>query len=259
MNIVSYGGGTNSTAMIIEMIKRGINPDLILFADTGGEKPHTYRYIDIFNEWLKRNGSVEITIVSGNDPQQIKDKTLENECLRLGCLPSRTYGFGSCAMKWKRRPQDKYVQNNEQYKKAIEDGEEVFKYIGMDADEPHRAERLIEIDDEPYTYKCPLYDWGIGRDGCKSIIKEAGLCMPGKSACFFCPSSKITEIKQLKEVYPDLFKRAIEMEKNADGYNRQIKGLGREFSWSQVVETDDMFSDQYRETEEMLCQCFDGG
>jgi len=34
--IVAYGAGTNSTAMLIEMQKRNVIPDLILFADTGG-------------------------------------------------------------------------------------------------------------------------------------------------------------------------------------------------------------------------------
>lgn len=41
MNIVSFGGGTNSTAMIIGMYLHKIPIDLITFADTGGEQPHT--------------------------------------------------------------------------------------------------------------------------------------------------------------------------------------------------------------------------
>lgn len=45
MNIVSFGGGTNSTAMIIGMYLHKIPIDLILFADTGGEQPHTYEFI----------------------------------------------------------------------------------------------------------------------------------------------------------------------------------------------------------------------
>lgn len=51
MNIVSFGGGTNSTAMIIGMYLHKIPIDLILFADTGGEQPHTYKFIEIFNGW----------------------------------------------------------------------------------------------------------------------------------------------------------------------------------------------------------------
>lgn len=56
MNIVSFGGGTNSTAMIIGMYLHKIPIDLILFADTGGEQPHTYKFIEIFNGWLEKHG-----------------------------------------------------------------------------------------------------------------------------------------------------------------------------------------------------------
>ena len=56
MNIVSFGGGTNSTAMIIGMYLHKIPIDLILFADTGGEQPHTYEFIRVFNAWLDKHG-----------------------------------------------------------------------------------------------------------------------------------------------------------------------------------------------------------
>lgn len=56
MNVVSFGGGTNSTAMIIGMYLHKIPIDLILFADTGGEQPHTYEFIETFNVWLEKHG-----------------------------------------------------------------------------------------------------------------------------------------------------------------------------------------------------------
>lgn len=40
--VVSYGGGTNSTALLVGMVNNKIIPDAIIFADTGGEKPETY-------------------------------------------------------------------------------------------------------------------------------------------------------------------------------------------------------------------------
>jgi hypothetical protein len=43
--VVAYGLGVNSTAMLVEFARRSITPDLILFADTGGEKPETYAYL----------------------------------------------------------------------------------------------------------------------------------------------------------------------------------------------------------------------
>ena len=47
MNIVSYGAGINSTAMLIGLHQKGIPIDLILFADPGGEQPYTYEYLPI--------------------------------------------------------------------------------------------------------------------------------------------------------------------------------------------------------------------
>jgi hypothetical protein len=69
MNIVAYGGGTDSTAMIIECFNRGIKLDHIVFADTGGEKPHTYQYVKIFSQWCADHGLPEIITVrkAGNN------------------------------------------------------------------------------------------------------------------------------------------------------------------------------------------------
>jgi hypothetical protein len=60
--IVSYGGGKNSTALLLLLWKLGIRPDLILFADTGGELPETYNYIEMFSAWLQDHGLPEITV-----------------------------------------------------------------------------------------------------------------------------------------------------------------------------------------------------
>lgn len=69
MNLVSFGGGTNSTAMIIGMYLRKIPIDLIIFADTGAEQPHTYKFIEQFNAWLINHGLPEITTVYTTDKE----------------------------------------------------------------------------------------------------------------------------------------------------------------------------------------------
>jgi 3'-phosphoadenosine 5'-phosphosulfate sulfotransferase (PAPS reductase)/FAD synthetase len=48
--IVAYGGGTNSTAMLCGFRERDIRPSLILFADTGGELPHTYEHLRVMSD-----------------------------------------------------------------------------------------------------------------------------------------------------------------------------------------------------------------
>ena len=90
MNVVSFGGGTNSTAMIGEMHLHKIPVDLILLAAPGAEQPHTYEYIEVFDEWLVKNGWPKITAVNcwGKDGNRL---TPIQECLRSGNLPAIVY------------------------------------------------------------------------------------------------------------------------------------------------------------------------
>ena len=53
MIIVGYGGGTDSTAMLVGLCQRRIPVDLILFSDPGGEQPHTYWYLRVMDHWLR--------------------------------------------------------------------------------------------------------------------------------------------------------------------------------------------------------------
>ena len=62
-NIVSFGGGTNSAALLVGLYKHNIPVDLITFVDTGAEQPYTYRFIGHMNEWLVIHGMPKITVV----------------------------------------------------------------------------------------------------------------------------------------------------------------------------------------------------
>lgn len=246
MLAVSYGGGTNSTAMLVGMKERGIRPDYITFADTGGEKPHTYTHIFHMQFWLQKNDYPPITIVrkGGNG------ETLEQNCLRKNMLPSIAYGFKTCSHKYKIQPQDKFFNNLPEAKELWKAGGKITKCIGYDVDEERRA-KIPE--DDKYIYQYPLLEWEWGREECVEAIEREGLPLPGKSACFFCPSSKVNEIRWLKEKHPELMERAIAMERNAE--LTSIKGLGRNFRWEDVIATDDMFPENYID---LACGCYDG-
>ena len=234
--VASYGGGTNSTAMLIGCVERGIQVDHVLFADTGGEKPHTYEHNARFSRWLEAHAMPSITVV------RKENLTLEQDCLNRNALPSIAYGFKSCSDHFKLRPQRKYLE-------AIGIINHT-KLIGFDMDEPQRARPIL-------GNRYPLIEWGWGRAECVEAIEKAGIPLPGKSACFFCPSSKKAEIKVLRRMYPDLAARAVAMEKNAE--LTEVKGLGRSFAWGDLYEAEDRQSDLFGESSiEIECGCYDG-
>jgi len=250
--IIAYGAGTNSTALLIEMQKRKIIPDLILFADTGGERPSTYRYLEMFNEWLSSHSMPRIiTVKKVNLHGEIM--TLERNCLEQKMLPSLAYGFKSCSQKFKIAPQDKYVNHFPLAIETWKKGEKVTKAIGYDADEERRAKIAT---DPKYFRWYPLIEWNIGREKCELVISDAGLPQPGKSSCFFCPSMHKKEIFELQEQNPDLLNRALDMESNAD--LKVIPGLGRSFAWNRLIKDDAEQTKMFCDVVDQECGCYDG-
>lgn len=245
MIIVSFGSGTNSTAMLVGMHERGINPDAILFADTGAERPDTYCHLKQVNKWLGGIGFPLIITVK-------EHVTLEQDCINRNALPSLAYGFKTCSQRWKIRPQERWLKQWEPAIGVWASGQRITKAIGIDADEPQRARKY---DDDKFNSWYPLLDWDWGRDECVEAIERAGLPQPGKSSCFFCPSMRPTEVRQLNQQYPELAERALAMEAGADLTN--VKGLGRSFAWKDLLATDELFSDSYAPIE-LACGCYDG-
>ncbi len=109
MNIVSFGGGTNSAALLIGLYKHKIPIDLITFADTGAEHPHTYQFIEIINQWLAEHGMPQITVVQYVDRYGNRLST-ETECLRSHTLPSIAYGHKRCCAETQNRTAGKVLQ-----------------------------------------------------------------------------------------------------------------------------------------------------
>lgn len=259
LTIASYGGGTNSTAEIIECVNRGIPIDLIMFADTGGERPETYEYVRMFSGWLVAMGYSAIVWVQTVDRFGNK-KTLESDCLQCHMLPSLAYGYKSCSRKYKIQPQDKYVNNWQPAREAWKCGEKIIKFIGYDAGEKNRAYGKTK-EDQKYIYRYPLIEWDIWRDDCEQIIANAGLPQPGKSSCFFCPSMKRHEIMTLSKEHPDLLERALQIERNAE--LTRIKGLGRDWSWGKFVDYQERQGNTFGECmtwyeANIPCECYDG-
>ena len=255
--VVAYGLGVNSTAMLVEFAARGIRPDLILFADTGGEKPETYAYLGVIRPFLARAGFPDVVTVRYR-PSRAAYHTLEQQCLHTGTLPSLAYGGKSCSLKYKRSYQDDYILQVYPEPIVRDAGGRVVRALGYDAGERRRVVKALgldagegprvrwqtrpppegkrlsrdqRLDRDYFSYWYPLFEWGYDRERCREVIRAAGLPVPLKSACFFCLASKRAEILWLQEHHPELLERALAIERNARDGLTSVKRLGRSFSW----------------------------
>lgn len=227
--VVAYGAGVDSTAVLVGMAARGIRPDLILFADTGSEKPETYAYLPKINRWLASVGFPLVEVVR-YVPKKFKNgfyDSLEGNCLANKTLPSLAFGRKSCSLKWKRAPQDKRVARWAPAQAAWGAGLKVTKAIGYDNGTADSKRAWKMTDDAQYHYWYPLREWGWDREECKRQIAAAGLVVPMKSACYFCPASHVEEIEWLTDEHPELADKIIEIEARAKPFLREVEGLWR--------------------------------
>jgi hypothetical protein len=227
--VVAYGLGVDSTAMLIGLHTVGDRPDKILFADTGNEKQSTYDYLPIIQAWLASVGFPLIEVVR----KVVKDfkhwppyYSLGENCLTNGTLPSLAFGFKSCSLKWKVYPQDQHCKRWLPAQVCWSCGGKVRKMIGFDASPKDRKRYAASVgmDDPYYTYEYPLIEWGWDRDRCKEVIMKAGLPVPPKSACYFCPATQPEELHDHAKVY---LRYIVIMEARAAPRLEKILGLWR--------------------------------
>lgn len=233
MRYLAYGAGTDSTGILAGWLERGLQEsepiDLIVFADTGNERPHTYEFLEThLRPWLAKHGFPDLSIVRKGGRQE----TLEENCLRKQMLPSLAYGLKGCSHKFKVEPQEAFANKHPGCREAWKRGELVEKLIGYEFREERRWRRAKREDDK-YEYRFPLVEWQWNRPEAQAAILRVGLPLPGKSSCFFCPASTLPELEQLRSEYPVLFHRALALEDNALPNLTSVKGLGRRFNWRQ--------------------------
>jgi 3'-phosphoadenosine 5'-phosphosulfate sulfotransferase (PAPS reductase)/FAD synthetase len=186
------GFGVNSIALYLLMVELGILFEPV-FSDTGCEWPDTYRYAAMFQWWTKANGLRSVTILK---PIVQGEFGLMAHAEKYAMVPSFLHRW--CTDKFKRCPLQKY-----QKKPA-------FIHIGFALDEAHRA-RISNQDGLENRYL--LIEHEITRAGCIDMIRKAGLPIPRKSGCYICPFQRVGQWKELRRHHPELFCRALELEK----------------------------------------------
>lgn len=272
--VMNIGGGTDSIGCTVLAIEACIIPDALIWADTGDERPlrngmPRAEYLDIFDEWLARNGAPKLTRVRWIR----KDGTFESlsdHCLRLHDLPSKVYDNAGCTSKWKQQPCDNWVRAH------FGNGSNVERWLGFTA-EDGRADRMyakMRAADTPqlslldvggkhkpsrdnWIWRAPPWEADVYRQDAVEAIVRAGLPPADKSACFECPSSKPHEIIELRTTAPHMLDKALLIERNAE--LKAIVGLGRNWSWNELIKNHDTGGPLFEGVGvEASCYCEDG-
>jgi len=198
---ISYGAGVGSTALICHMIdeiKSGAVE--VVFCDHGADWPETYEYVDYIKKALK----IDITVLKVEIQGSVG---LYNFYRDHNTIPF--YRYRICTDKSKIRPFNRYIKRPCKI------------YLGITWDERKRAKpNQIKTVESCY----PFVEEMINRDKAIQIIEMAGLEVPNKSGCYFCPFQGKAEWKRLFDEHNELFIKAIELEDNA---NNRILPTGR--------------------------------
>ena len=216
LKMISYGGGVQSSAMIVLAIQGKIDAQRAVFANVGddSEHPASLDYVrNVMRPWatsqgfpvhevnrIKRDGSVE---------------TLWGQLMKEGSrsipIPMRMSGTGapgnrSCTGDFKIAVISKWLKANG----ATKDDPAIVN-IGISVDEIERAGRGRDGLYERRAY--PLLDLGLNRSDCMNVISDAGLRVPPKSSCFFCPFHRPATWAEMRRDEPELFSKSVLLEK----------------------------------------------
>ena len=227
--IVSNGVGVDSVALLVELHRLNIVPDVIVTALVGqgaygNEHGRFYEYLPVLEQWLSHVGFPSITYVWYEMKRQAKYFpywSLAGNCLANRTLPSISFRrHHSCSLKFKGAEIDRWI--TKRY------GEQsCYRLVGYDLSEGHRAARFCTKTrrDGPRArdvYVYPLQLLGLDRAGCEAVIAAAGLPSPGLSSCVFCAAMHPEEIDEL---HPEELWLIVILEAHAQINLKKIRGL----------------------------------
>lgn len=216
MRTFSSGGGVQSIAALVLSAQGVIDYPIHLFANTGddSENPATLDYVrNVAIPYARTHGiefvELQRTFKRGALRGQIE--TLYGRIYRTRkSIPIPIYRSGgfpmsrACTVDFKQRCVIEWLRQN-----CITAENPARVGIGFSLDEWSRikpssySEEILEF---------PLFDLRFTRADCQNVIADAGLPLPPKSACWFCPVTSHAEWVRMANNNPEQFERACELE-----------------------------------------------
>lgn len=224
----SFGGGVQSVAALVLAAQGRIDYDTFLFANVGddSEYPETMVYLrQVAMPYAEANNLKIVELYKTR-----KDGTTETLWEKLHRtersidIPMRMSngapGNRSCTADFKIKVVAKWMRQNGATK--IKPGE---VGIGISTDE---AQRMKPSQLPHIINRYPLIDLMLSRKDCEQLIASAGIPVPPKSSCFFCPFHTVKAWQDLYDNQPELFAKSVALERMI---NDRRKSIGRDSIW----------------------------
>ena len=230
MNVLSFGAGTQSTAMVLLAIEKRILIDLIVFADTGAETPAVIEHAVKMQELVKNETNIPFIIAY---PKQGAIENIENYLYGSGTRNVFPFWVKSGLLKRQCTGDFKIIPIQKAIREylGIKPGKHFPKKelhvnmsLGITTDEIMRAKDNIT---KWITNKYPLLELGWDRQDAIKYCSQHGI-KPPRSACFFCPYKNKNEWNELSEQEPNLYKKAVEYDNRLREVGTNFKGIREE-------------------------------
>jgi hypothetical protein len=237
--------------LVLQALGKLHNPyDVFVFSNVGddSENPDTIRYIEtVTKPYAAKHG---IEIVEVQKTTRGEPETLLAYCYRTAKsvpIPMRAGGNGkpgsrSCTADFKISVVNKWIKQ--------QGFPRVTTGLGISMDEVHRMRDTHWHDrygKKKFGFwqrrEYPLIELRLRRQDCQHIIAGAGLPLPPKSSCWFCPFHRPNEWIEMKRETPDLFIQAVELEK-AMNAKRNLLGRDAMYFHGSLLPLDQSVGDQ---------------
>lgn len=232
LRAVAFGGGVQSTSLLVLAAQRRVDFDVFLFANVGddSEDPRTLDYLNRYAKPYAAAHGIELVELH-RDRRDGTRETLYGRLIREGSrslpIPVRMSngapGTRSCTADFKIKIVGRWLIA---HGATAENPATVG--IGISLDEIERLNTRRAMPYERPVYPLLDFEPPLRRVDCQRIIAAAGLPVPGKSACWFCPLKRPSTFAEMRRDRPELFTRACALEALLN--HRRI-ALGKDPVW----------------------------
>lgn len=208
---ISLGAGVQSTALLVLAAQREIDFPLAIFANVGddSENPATIDYMHEYAIPYAAANGIELVTVR-HEKETLYQKTMRQSGVSI---PMRLPNTGAPAARGCTRDFKVAPIARELKRRGATRNEPATVALGISIDEWHRMKDST-VAHEVFAY--PLVDRRMDRAACEAVIVAAGLPVPPKSSCWFCPWTSPTRWRSMMRNDPDTFARAVQFERDVN-------------------------------------------